>query len=92
MSFSYRLPALRKWLTLYGDGFTDDEFSPIAYMDVSAWHAGLYLSHFPRISRLDLRAEGVTRTYPEETGANTKYRVLSIKTRPGVAVTQTMET
>ncbi len=73
MSFSYRLPALRKWLTLYGDGFTDDEFSPIAYMDVSAWHAGLYLSHFPRISRLDLRAEGVYTDIPGGTGANTKY-------------------
>src|SRR6266480_1773719 len=73
LSFSYRLPALRKWLTLYGDGFTDDEFSPIAYMDVSAWRAGLYLSHFPRISRLDLRAEGVYTDIPGGTGANTKY-------------------
>ena len=72
LSFSYRLPRLRNWLTLYGDGFTDDEFSPIAYMDVSAWHAGLYLSHFPRVSRLDLRVEGVYTDVPGGVSANTK--------------------
>jgi membrane-associated phospholipid phosphatase len=58
LDFTYRLPGLRKWLTFYGDGFTEDEYSPIAYPDRSIWHAGLYLSHFPRISKLDLRTEG----------------------------------
>jgi Capsule assembly protein Wzi/PAP2 superfamily len=72
LSFSYRLPGLRNWLTLYGDGFTDDEFSPIAVMDVSAWRAGLYLSRFPRLSRLDLRVEGVYTDVPGGTIANTK--------------------
>jgi membrane-associated phospholipid phosphatase len=59
LDFSYRLPRLRRWLTFYGDGFTDDEFSPIAYFDRSAWHAGLFLSQFPRVQKLDLRVEGV---------------------------------
>src|SRR6266702_2285737 len=72
LNFSYRLPGLRNWLTLYGDGYTDDEFSPIAYLDVSAWHAGLYLSRFPRVSRLDLRAEGVYTDIPGGVSANTK--------------------
>ena len=72
LNFSYRLPYLRNWLTLYADGLTYDEFSPIAYVDVSAWHAGLYLSHFPGVSRLDLRAEGVYTDIPGGTGANTK--------------------
>jgi hypothetical protein len=57
---------------LYADGYTDDEYSPIAYVDVSAWHAGLYLSHFPGVSRLDLRAEGVYTDIPGGTSANTK--------------------
>jgi Capsule assembly protein Wzi/PAP2 superfamily len=73
LSFSYRLPGLRNWLTLYGDSFTDDEFSPIAYMDVSAQHAGLYLSHFPGISHLDVRAEGVYTDVPGGVLANTKF-------------------
>jgi len=72
MDFSYRLPYLRNWLTLYADGLTYDEFSPIAYVNVSAWHAGLYLSHFPSVSRLDLRVEGVYTDIPGGTVANTK--------------------
>src|SRR5439155_1346947 len=72
LNFSYRLPYLRNWLTLYGEGYTDDEFSPIAYVDVSAWRAGLYLSRFPGVSRLDLRAEGVYTDVPGGVFANTK--------------------
>ena len=64
VNFSYRLPALRKWVTFYGDGFTDDEFSPIAYADRSVWHAGIYLPQFPRINKLDLRVEGVYTNNP----------------------------
>jgi len=73
LNFSYRLPYVRNWLKLYGEGYTDDEFSPIAYVDVSAWRAGLYLSRFPGVSRLDLRAEGVYTDVPGGTGANTKF-------------------
>jgi hypothetical protein len=59
VEFTYRIPKLRKWLTFYGDGFTDDEFSPIGYPDRSAWHAGLYLPQIPGLHKLDFRAEGV---------------------------------
>jgi membrane-associated phospholipid phosphatase len=64
LDFNYRLPGLRNWLTFYGDGFTDDQFSPIAYADRSAWHAGLYLSQVPLIPKLDLRVEGVYTDLP----------------------------
>lgn len=73
LSFSYRLPRVRNWLTLYADGFTDDEITPIRYVNVSAWHAGLYLSHFPRVSRMDLRMEGVYTDIPGGISANTKF-------------------
>jgi hypothetical protein len=59
VDFSYRLPGMRKWLTFYADGFADDEISPIAYADRSAWRAGLYLPQVPGIQKLDLRVEGV---------------------------------
>jgi hypothetical protein len=64
LDFSYRLPHLRNWLTFYGDGYTDDQFSPIAYADRSAWHAGLFLSHVPWVHKMDLRAEGVYTDVP----------------------------
>jgi hypothetical protein len=61
---TYRLPKLRNWVTFYADGFTDDEFTPVAYWDRSAWTAGIYLSHFPKVAKLDLRAEGVYTDVP----------------------------
>jgi membrane-associated phospholipid phosphatase len=61
---TYRLPKLRDRVTLYGDGFSDDEFSPVAYWDQSAWNAGLYFPRLPKVPRLDLRVEGVFTDLP----------------------------
>jgi hypothetical protein len=62
--FTYRLPKLRNWVTFYVDGFTDDQFSPIAYWDRSAWTAGLYFPQLPKLPKLDLRIEGVYTDVP----------------------------
>lgn len=70
LDLSYRLPYLRNWVTVYADGFTYDEFSPIAYPTWSAWHSGLYFSHFPKLAKLDLRAEGVYTDIPKIGGTN----------------------
>jgi hypothetical protein len=70
LDLSYRLPRLRNWATLYADGLTYDEFSPIAYPTWSAWHSGLYFSHLPRLPKLDLRVEGVYTDVPKRGGVN----------------------
>lgn len=58
--FRYRLPGMRNWVTWYGDGFTDDEPSPLwGAFDKSAFNSGLYFSHLPKLPKLDLRVEGV---------------------------------
>jgi membrane-associated phospholipid phosphatase len=64
MDFSYRLPRMRDWVTFYGEAYTDDQFSPIAYMDRSAWHAGLFFSHLPRLPKVDLHVEGTYTDVP----------------------------
>jgi hypothetical protein len=56
--FKYRVPGLRKWLTVYNDSFTEDEFSPIGYPRRSAMAPGIYLSQLPRLRRMSVRAEG----------------------------------
>jgi len=61
---TYRLPLLRNWATFYADGFTEDQFSPVAYWDRAGWIGGLYISHFPKIPKLDLRMEGVYTDLP----------------------------
>jgi len=57
--FAYRLPGLRDWLTLYADAFTDDEANPWFAWNKTALTSGLYLSHVPKISKLDFRVEGI---------------------------------
>jgi membrane-associated phospholipid phosphatase len=64
MDWTYRVPMLRDWVTFYGDAFADDQISPIAYWDRSAIRGGLYFSHLPHITKLDLRVEGVYTDVP----------------------------
>ena len=56
--FSYRMPGIRDWLTLYCDSFADDEAFPPAYPTHSAWSPGIYLPKLPYIHKIDFRAEG----------------------------------
>jgi membrane-associated phospholipid phosphatase len=60
LDFSYRIPKLRNWLTIYGNGYANDQiiFLPTGYPERAIWVAGFYLSRFPRVSKLDLRLEG----------------------------------
>ena len=55
--FSYRIPGLRKWLTVYSDMYSDDDPSPLANPRRAAVNPGFYISHFPGLHNLDLRAE-----------------------------------
>lgn len=57
--FSWRLPYLRNWLTLYSDSEVHDDVSPIDAPRHGSWRPGLYLSHLPGTPRFDLRVEGV---------------------------------
>jgi len=61
---TYRLPWVRDWVTFYADGFTDDQITPVAYWDRSAWVSGLYFSRIPLLPKLDLRVEGVYTDLP----------------------------
>jgi hypothetical protein len=59
-NFSYRLPFVRKYATLYLDAISHDDVSPISAPRRAAYRTGVYISQFPRLRRLDFRAEGVT--------------------------------
>lgn len=58
--FSYRLPFVRNWLTLYSDSEVHDDVSPIDAPRRAAIRPGIYLSHVPGIPKLDLRMEAVS--------------------------------
>ncbi len=61
---TYRLPFVRNWVSFYADGFAEDQVTPVAYWDRSAWISGLYFSRIPHLPKLDLRAEGLYTDLP----------------------------
>jgi len=63
--FSYRIPKLRNWLTLYGEAMNEDNPSPIPYMRHSIFQGGLYLAKVPKIPKVDLRLEGGSTSSPD---------------------------
>jgi hypothetical protein len=65
--FSWRLPFVRNWLTLYSDSEVHDDVSPIDAPRRAAWRPGLYLSHVPGIPKLDLRVEAASTDPPVST-------------------------
>jgi len=62
--FSYRLPYLRRWITLYTDSLVHDDVSPISAVRRSGVHPGVYLARFPGLEALDLPVEGASTDTP----------------------------
>ncbi len=62
--FTYRLPFVRNWLTLYTDSEVHDDVSPISAPRRSSIRPGLFLSHVPGVPRLDIRAEAASTDPP----------------------------
>ncbi len=59
-NFSYRLPFLWRYATLYADSIAHDDVTPISAPRRAAYRTGLYLSQIPKLPKFDFRAEAVT--------------------------------
>jgi capsule assembly protein Wzi/PAP2 superfamily protein len=70
--FSYRVPGLRNWLTFYADTMVVDEISPIGSTRANV-NPGLFISHFPKLFKLQLRAEGLNESVTSEFGPGFVY-------------------
>ncbi len=81
--FSYRLPFLRNWVTLYADGEVHDDVSPIDAPRRASWRPGIYLSHVPGIPKLDIRAEGVTTDPPITNSIGGRFMYWEVIQRQG---------
>ena len=60
--FRYRLPFLRKTVTLYADAYSDDDPNPIDAPRRAAWNPGIYVTRLPFLPHMDLRVEAVSST------------------------------
>ena len=65
--FTWRLPGLTRWVTLYSDSVVHDDSSPISAPRRAAVNPGLFVSHVPALPHLDLRIEGVNTDTPSGT-------------------------
>lgn len=57
VDFSYKVPFVRNWLTVYADSFAADDVTPLANPPRAAWNSGFYMPRLPRLPKLDLRVE-----------------------------------
>ncbi|HEX4227608.1 MAG TPA: capsule assembly Wzi family protein [Bryobacteraceae bacterium] len=55
--FLWRLPGLRRLVSIYSDSLADDEPNPLDSPRRSAWAPGIYFSQLPGLRRMDLRFE-----------------------------------
>jgi len=60
--FRYKLPFLRKVVTLYADAYSDDDPSPISAPRRAVWNPGIYFARLPWLPHMDLRVEAVSST------------------------------
>jgi hypothetical protein len=59
-NLSYRLPFVRRYVTLYADSESHDDLTPVSAPRRAAYRPGIYLAQFPFAHKLDLRVEGVS--------------------------------
>jgi hypothetical protein len=71
--FNYRLPFVRNWLSLYSDSEVHDDVNPISAPRRAAVRPGIYLSHFPVLTHLDLRVEGASTDPVSDEGVNGNF-------------------
>lgn len=67
VDFTYRVPGLRDWLTVYANAMVGDEISPIGSSRALV-NPGIFLARVPGIKKLEFRAEfarePLTREFP----------------------------
>jgi hypothetical protein len=73
LDFSYRLPHLRRWLTIYSDSFTADDVSPVVNPGRAFHNPGIYLSRIPRLPKADFRFELANTRWSAETPYTSFY-------------------
>lgn len=62
--FSWRLPFLSHWVTLYSDSLVHDDVSPVDTPRHAGVRPGIYLSRLPGLQKMDFRIEGVNTDPP----------------------------
>jgi hypothetical protein len=60
MDWTFHIPKVRDYIVLYGDWYAEDAALPVIFPWRNPIHPGIYITKFPRLSKLDLHVEGVS--------------------------------
>jgi membrane-associated phospholipid phosphatase len=71
--FSYRVPFLRHWMTLYADSLATDDPSPLAAPRQAGINPGIYFPRIPGVPKLELRVEAVNTDTPTRRSHRGQY-------------------
>jgi len=71
--FSYRVPFVRNWMTLYADSLATDDPSPLASPRRAGISPGIYFPRIPGVPKLDLRVEAVYTDTPASISHRGQY-------------------
>jgi hypothetical protein len=73
VDFSYRVPFVRNWLTVYANSLSADDPSPLSNPPRAAWNPGFYMPQLPGLRKLDFRVEAVYTNLPAVGNAPNVY-------------------
>jgi hypothetical protein len=74
LDFSYRLPHLRRLVTIYTDDFSADDVNPLVNPSRAMYNPGIYLSQIPGLRKFDLRFELANTRHQEEAYSSFFYK------------------
>lgn len=63
VTFSYRVPFVRRFVTIYSDSTTHDDVFPLSAPRRAGWRPGIYFTRLPYAPKLDLRVEATYTDY-----------------------------
>jgi membrane-associated phospholipid phosphatase len=70
MDWTFYVPKVHNYLVFYGELFAEDNFLPIENPARNPFRPGIFITHFPGISKLDLHVEATSTESPGQKPAN----------------------
>ena len=82
-NFSWRLPYLEKYVTLYTDATDHDDVTPISAPRRAAYRPGVYIAQFPKLPKLDFRIEGANTDISTAASVGGSFMYIEVIQRQG---------
>jgi len=70
VDWTFNVPKVRNYIVFYGEWYAGDDPIAIENPKKSAYHPGIYITHFPGIPKLDFHMEAANTESPEVLGGN----------------------